>query len=264
MAPKQMLSWPGDLARRLAAGCADVCSEHHDVVWFWCTALSTLLEHFVWRVPARTFLWEILEVWLEHGATPPLGVRLGLFSYEEWKARRAERKAMRAMWAAPPLISVPPSGDRSDLESTDESATSSDSDSEEEEYPVGYILVRLPVTQNGTTSSSVDMLDLQIRLDTNRHTLGGLIPHLQTSGAVTLADLVRYHNPPNAKTLLGYIDRSQALRDEHASLHDDRVFASDGFNVARIMASKRAMIRRLREEELTRESAGGPTDAESP
>ncbi|OAQ75403.1 P-loop containing nucleoside triphosphate hydrolase [Purpureocillium lilacinum] len=268
------IAWPQKLARRLGAGHVDVHRpEHHKVVWFWPAILSNLLIFFIRCVgaPARTFLWEAIEIWLEHGAAPPLDIQRGRPSPEElvaqrreWKATRAvsrakqaERKAKRAALHLNPALSDGEVGDEWDtfgLVGSDEHWTLPDED----------IFSRLPIIQSSTTRMAVDILDLQIYVNYFQVApVGRLVPHLETTGYITFADLVRYHNPPNAKALLGYIDRSQVLLEENASLNGDRVFTPDVINVARIEASKRHVGKRQREE-LARDRADGLACADSP
>lgn len=229
--------------------------EHHKVVWFWPLMLLRLVSFLVWEggAPPRTPFWEALEVWLEHGASPPLDIQHGRISKEEWKATQAERKAKRA---ALPLNCAP-----SDDGEGDEWDTMIDSDACWE-FPGDYILFRLPVIQSSTTRMAVDILDLQAfnRYDPLRE----FGPHLLRPGYITFADLIRYHNPPNAKALLSYVDRSQAWLDEYASSHDDPSFTSDGLYMVHNEASTRAMARRPKEKDLTRERPDGLSGAESP
>ncbi|KAH6869180.1 hypothetical protein B0T10DRAFT_569027 [Thelonectria olida] len=165
-------------------------------IWLWPVMLSKLLESLVLSTPALVQLWEKLEVWLEFGAMPPLEILLERFDEEYGEAREKQLTKLFRQVNTSDGESI-----RSDFaESAEEKADS-----------IGYIFFRLPVAQDRLSGSPVEVWYLRTAFAVRKDNICKLIPHLQTSRSITFTELVRYHNPPNVKGLLEYIDRSQAL-----------------------------------------------------
>ncbi|RYP66289.1 hypothetical protein DL771_007871 [Monosporascus sp. 5C6A] len=169
-------------------------------IWLWPVMLSRLLESLVLSTPASVRLWEKLGVWLEFGAMPPLEILLKRLDEEEDEARQKQLTKLFRRFSTSSVEST-----LSDLAERYELGADR----------IGYIFFRLPVAEDRMSGSPVEIWDLRTNFTVRKDNIGKLVPHLQTSSSITFTELVRYHNPPNAKGLLGYIDRSQALLEAH-------------------------------------------------
>jgi hypothetical protein len=172
-------------------------SEVNRDLSLWPVTVSKLLESLVLSTPAAVQLWEKLEVWLQFGAMPPIEITFERFDKEADNTRDEQLTRLFLQFS------------ESDVESIGDHYAEADLDNPD---VLGYVFFRLPVVHKGGVSSPlVEIWYFRTTFTVRKDNIGKLVPHMQTSGSITFRELVRYHNPPNAKRLLEYINRTQAL-----------------------------------------------------
>jgi hypothetical protein len=162
-------------------------------MWLWPLVLSKLLESLVLSTPIAAQLWEMIEIWLENGATPPLEIFLEMFSCEDDK-----RICLRV-------------DESSDVESIGSSMIEyrgQEIGSSRTEYTgqeIGVICFRLPILEDPASSSPSNIWHMRTNFEVRMDNIDKLVPRLQTYRSITFTELVHYHNPLNAETLLRYV-----------------------------------------------------------
>ena len=166
--------------------------------WMWPFILSKLLQLMTLSTPAAASLWDMLEIWLEHGALPPMEVVLERF---EEVGKPQEKLDQLYFRIESPQVYTEPYSHVYDSISNRES--------------IGFMFFRMPVLQPGPGSPAVEVWYLRICSQVTQESITTLAPKLQTSDKITFEELVRYHNPHNAKAILRYVEKSKTLLKEH-------------------------------------------------